>query len=80
MASVPNPMYSRPHNITIINKRQLSSACQLPRLMPSLPEIARFMLVQGSVPKLTSTSHDRANPMTITARITEMSLLAKCFF
>lgn len=58
----------------------LKNACQLPSDQPIFAEIARFILVHGSIPMSTSTSKDKANPIVMTARITVMSLLAKCSF
>ena len=80
LASVPNPICSLPFHITIINRTQLSSACQLPSEIPSLEEMVRFIKVHGSVPMSTSTSHDRANPITITATSTAIKRFAKFSF
>jgi len=80
LASVPNPIFSLPSKMTKTNMIVLSSACQFPIPIPIFSEIARFMLVQGSVPRSTSTSNDSANPITITDRITAVSLTPKFFF
>ena len=62
-----------------MNKKELKTACHVPRLRPRILDIPRLNIVQGSVPRFVLFRNDNAKPIIITAATTITNLLLSTF-